>query len=163
MPPMKIQPIDIDSQRVKEAAAVRNDSAKPPVLKSRLRRLFIFDRQFPSVLRTSSSEKPIIAGESLHSNNEIEPSSVCLAKMVRNFIEDTNEKQQQQQPPAFKYGRSRYNCFNSNNSNDSSDEEFDIFGGGGFTETTTTNNTDPTEFLKVYKEKSPHQLNCING
>lgn len=146
MPPMKIQPIDIHSQRVKEAAAIRTDSAKPPVLKSRLRRLFIFDKQFPSGLKTSSSEKPITAGDG--GGTEFEPSSVCLAKMVRNFIEDNNEKQQQQQPPAFKYGRNRYNCFNSNNNNDSSDEEFDIFGGGGFAESTTTNNTDPTEFLK---------------
>ncbi|CAL0333488.1 unnamed protein product [Lupinus luteus] len=104
MPPLKIQPIDIDSERVKEATvaatANRNDS-------------------FPGVLKTSSSEKAIVAAEAPQSNNkdevvtEFEPSSVCLAKMVQNFI---------------------------------SDEEFDAFGGRGFTESTTT--TDPTELLK---------------
>ncbi|KAJ1398900.1 hypothetical protein SESBI_30695 [Sesbania bispinosa] len=136
MPPMKIQPIDIDSQsqKLKETTAVvRNDAVKP-VLKSRLKRLFVFDRQFPSVLRTSSSsissEKPI-AGEAPQSNNkdgagttaaaEFEPSSVCLAKMVQSFIEESNEKQP---PPAAKY---RCNCFNGNG-NDSSDEELDFFG-----------------------------------
>ncbi|XP_061339038.1 uncharacterized protein LOC133285773 [Gastrolobium bilobum] len=132
MPPMKIQPIDIDSPKLNEATAVvRNDVVKP-VLKSRLKRLFIFDRQFPSVLKTSSSssEKPV-SGDAPHSNNkdgagtttEFEPSSVCLAKMVQSFIEESNEKQ----PPAAKYGRNRCNCFNGN-SNDSSDEELDVFG-----------------------------------
>ncbi|KAI8011800.1 hypothetical protein LOK49_LG06G02874 [Camellia lanceoleosa] len=51
MPPMKIQPLD--SQAFQES--IRNDSAKP-VLKSSLKRLF--NRQFPSVLRISSAEKP---------------------------------------------------------------------------------------------------------
>lgn len=125
---MKIQPIDIDSQKLREAA-VRNDSTKP-VLKSRLKRLFVFDRQFPSVLRNSSSEKPI-AGEA-QSNKEaggtgFEPSSVCLAKMVQNFIEETNEKQ----PPATKCGRNRYNCFNGNSNDSSDDEQDDVFGGFG--------------------------------
>ncbi|KAE9592298.1 hypothetical protein Lal_00033515 [Lupinus albus] len=153
MPPMKIQPIDIDSERVKEAtttAVIRNDSTKPPVFKSRLRRLFIFDRQFPGVLKTSSLEKPTAPAEAPQSNNkgeagtEFEPSSVCLAKMVQNFMEETNDKAQQQLP-APKCGRHRCNCFNGNN-NDSSDEEFDGFGGRGFTESATT--TDPIELLK---------------
>lgn len=120
MPPNKIQPIDIENYGKVNEAEVRNDSAKP-VLKSRLRRLF--DRQFP---RISSPEK--LAGE-LSSNRdagggpEFEPSSICLAKMVQNFIEEPNEKQ----PPATKCGRNRCNCFNGNN-NDSSDDELDIFG-----------------------------------
>ncbi|XP_010535296.1 PREDICTED: uncharacterized protein LOC104810650, partial [Tarenaya hassleriana] len=120
--PMKIQPIDIDSPAVREPA--RADSGKP-VLKSRLKRLF--DRPFTSVLRSSTSEKPIAgAGEAHYGRGggtgaEFEPSSVCLAKMVQNFIEENNEKQP-------KCGRNRCNCFNGNN-DDSSDDELDLFGG----------------------------------
>ncbi|PRQ36206.1 hypothetical protein RchiOBHm_Chr4g0388891 [Rosa chinensis] len=129
--PMKIQPIDIDSEAVREP--VRIDSAAKPVLKSRLRRLF--DRQFPSVLRISSTEKPTVAGGDFNKDGgggggaiaEFEPSSVCLAKMVQNFLEETNEKQQ-----ATKCGRNRCNCFNGNN-NDSSDDELDVFGGESIT------------------------------
>lgn len=120
--PMKIQPIDslgdFDTQR----EAIRNDSSKP-VLKSRLKRLF--DRQFPSVLRISSAEKPTVDYNSKDVGGgaaEFEPSSVCLAKMVQNFIEESNEKQS-----AVKCGRNRCNCFNGTN-NDSSDDEFDVFG-----------------------------------
>ncbi|RDX58471.1 hypothetical protein CR513_62212 [Mucuna pruriens] len=132
MPPMKIQPIDIDSQKLKEATAVvRNDPVKP-VLKSRLKRLFVFDRQFSNVLKTSSSSsEKSTAGEAPQSNSkdgvgtaaEFEPSSVCLDKMVQSFIEDSNEKQA---PATAKCGRNRCNCFNGNN-NDSSDEELDGF------------------------------------
>ncbi|VVA33425.1 PREDICTED: unknown [Prunus dulcis] len=131
--PMKIQPIDVDSEALIEPARV--DSAKP-VLKSRLRRLF--DRQFPSVLRISSAqEKPSSGteppqqsfnnskdGGNAAATTEFEPSSVCLAKMVQNFIEESNEKQ-----PPPKCGRNRCNCFHGN-SNDSSDDELDVFGGG---------------------------------
>ncbi|TKY51947.1 Xaa-Pro aminopeptidase pepP [Spatholobus suberectus] len=131
MPPMKIQPIDVDSQKLKEATAARNDAVKP-VLKSRLKRLFVFDRQFPNVLRTSSSSEKPAAGEAPQSYSrdgagaaaaEFEPSSVCLDKMVQSFMEDSNEKQ----AAAAKCGRNRCNCFNGN-SNDSSDEELDVFG-----------------------------------
>ncbi|KAM1083791.1 hypothetical protein ACFX19_022546 [Malus domestica] len=132
--PMKIQPIEIDSENLIEPARV--DSMKP-VFKSRLRRLF--DRQFPSVLRISSAqEKPTATEQPSQQQNyntskdgatvaavaEFEPSSVCLAKMVQNFIEESNEKQ-----PPPKCGRNRCNCFHGN-SNDSSDDELDIFGGG---------------------------------
>ncbi|KAM1301554.1 hypothetical protein ACFX2H_012571 [Malus domestica] len=132
--PMKIQPIDIDSENLIEPARV--DSAKP-VLKSRLRRLF--DRQFPSVLRISSAHEKQPATEppppqqnynlskdegTIGAAAEFEPSSVCLAKMVQNFIEESNEKQ-----PPPKCGRNRCNCFHGNG-NDSSDDELDIFGGG---------------------------------
>ncbi|KAI9123305.1 hypothetical protein K1719_006194 [Acacia pycnantha] len=144
MPPTKIQPIDIDSRKLREAV-VRNDSAKP-VLKSRLRRLFVFDRQSPSVFRNSSPEKLVVAGE--YSSNrdgggsEFEPSSLCLAKMVHNFIEEPNEKQ----PPAAKCGRNSCNCFNSN-SNDSSDDELDVF--GGFNESITSASfRDPSDAFK---------------
>ncbi|CAL0316687.1 unnamed protein product [Lupinus luteus] len=124
MPPMKIQPIDIDPQNLKDSAVVRNDAVKP-VLKSRLKRLFVFDRQFQK-----ATEKTVAGVEPPQSirdvtpgdTTEFEPSSVCLAKMVQSFIEDRNEKQQS--TAAVKCGR---NCFNGNN-NDSSDDEFDFFG-----------------------------------
>lgn len=118
---MKIQPIDSPTYR----ESIQNDTAKP-VVKSRLKRFF--DRPFPSVLRISSAtEKPnaVGAGSELPYGKdgpvtEFEPSSVCLAKMVQNFIEENNEK-----PSAAKCGRNRCNCFNGN-SNDSSDDEFDF-------------------------------------
>ncbi|XP_028785084.1 uncharacterized protein LOC114740993 [Neltuma alba] len=143
MPPTKIQPIGIDSRKLGEAA-VRNDSAKP-VLRSRLRRLFVFDRQSPSVIRNSSPEKLNVPSEHLSNRDgvsEFEPSSLCLAKMVQNFIEETNEKQ----PPAAKCGRNRCNCFNGNN-NDSSDDELDVF--GGFNESITSASfSDASDALK---------------
>lgn len=116
MPPLKIQPIDSESY---EESPIRNEAATKPVMKSRFKRLF--DLQFPNVLRSSTTEKPTTgASEVYGKDSEIfEPSSVCLAKMVQNFIEDSNEKHVLQ-----KCGRNRCNCFNGN-SNDSSDEEFD--------------------------------------
>ncbi|CAL5208154.1 unnamed protein product [Lathyrus oleraceus] len=124
MPPMKIQPIDIDSEKLNQMrAVVRNDAVKP-VLKSRLKKLFVFDRQFTNVSKTSS--KPI-AGEVPPSGDRFsehfEPSSVCLAKMVQSFIEESNDKH----APVSKFARNSCNCFNGN-SNDSSDEELDFFG-----------------------------------
>ncbi|XP_038898340.1 uncharacterized protein LOC120086017 [Benincasa hispida] len=143
--PMKIQPIDIDVQTVREQ--VRTESAKP-VFKSRLRRLF--DRPFPSVLRIAAVEKPIIVGEPAQFSSkdggggtELEPSSVCLDKMVQNFIEENNEKQ----PATVKYGRNRCNCFNGN-SNDSSDDEFDVFGGFGESITSGSSGGDACDILK---------------
>ncbi|CAH8387421.1 unnamed protein product [Eruca vesicaria subsp. sativa] len=101
---MKIQPIDFDSPQ-SEATTTK------PVLKSRLKRLF--DRPFRT---TTASEKPFPGGET----TEFEPSSVCLTKMVQNFIEENNEKQ-------AKCGRNRCNCFNGNNNDNSSDDESDLF------------------------------------
>lgn len=132
--PMKIQPLDVDSELPAREPVVRPDSAKP-VLKSRFRRLF--DRQLPSVLRISSAaDKAIAVGDPAqfkeNGATEFEPSSVCLDKMVQSFIEDTNAETRQPPPPpptaAVKCGRNRCNCFNAN-SNDSSDDEFDVFGG----------------------------------
>lgn len=149
--PMKIQPLDTDPETLREP--FRTDSAKP-VLKSRFRRLF--DRQFPSVLRISSAEKPSVGEPSQYTtssaiNNsnkdggtEFEPSSVCLAKMVQNFIEESNERQ-----PAPKCGRNRCNCFNAN-SNDSSDDEFD-FDGFGDSFTSGSYGGDSSDMLKVKK------------
>ncbi|KAF5752345.1 hypothetical protein HS088_TW01G00253 [Tripterygium wilfordii] len=110
--PMKIQPIDFDHQ-----PHFLSETAKP-VLKSRLKRLF--DRQF----RVSSADKPGVGDQTQYvrygtATQEFEPSSVCLARMVQNYIEENNEKQLR--------GRNRCNCFNGNG-NDSSDDEFDAFG-----------------------------------
>ncbi|XP_008786071.2 uncharacterized protein LOC103704518 [Phoenix dactylifera] len=111
---MKIQPIG-------PKGAVRTDPAKPAG-KSRLKRLF--ERQFPSVLRISSAEKLAVAavGDGKDRGRDdgemVDPSSLCLDRMVLSFIEEGNEK-----PP-----RSRCNCFNGN-CDDSSDDEFDVRAG----------------------------------
>ncbi|KAL7610780.1 uncharacterized protein LOC111878117 [Lactuca sativa] len=110
---MKIQPIDNQSYGESVNLEAPATVTTKPVLKSRLKRLF--DRQFPSVLK-NNSEKTNGAGEV--KDGEFEPSSVCLAKMVQNFIEDTA-------PEKPKCGRNRCNCFNGN-INDSSDDEFDL-------------------------------------
>lgn len=131
--PMRIQPID----------SIRNDVVKPPVLKSRLKRLF--DRPFNGVLRISSAEKPTTGGEKDDGATaaEFEPSSVCLDKMVQNFMEENNEKQSS--AAAAKYARNRCNCFNGN-SNDSSDDELDFF-----SDSISANSSfsDPSDTLKV--------------
>ncbi|KAI7757804.1 hypothetical protein M8C21_029180 [Ambrosia artemisiifolia] len=118
---MKIQPIDNNSYD----ESVNSESpatVKPPVLKSRFKRLF--DRQFPSVLKINT-DKVNVSGEV--KDAEFEPSSVCLAKMVQNFIEDAA-------PEKPKCGRNRCNCFNGN-INDVSDDEFDLSAAGCFGET----------------------------
>jgi uncharacterized protein (TIGR01615 family) len=150
---MKIQPIDIDSQAFREP--VRSDTVKP-VLKSRLKRLF--DRQFPSVLRISSAEKPSGGGEAQQYSNkdggqtEFEPSSVCLAKMVQSFIEDTNETKQHS-IATNKFGKNRCNCFNGN-SNDSSDDEFDDFA-TGFGESLTSTGSFGGDVFDSLKSLTP--------
>ncbi|KAF5205110.1 putative DNA-directed RNA polymerase subunit beta-beta protein [Thalictrum thalictroides] len=111
---MKIQPIDCNTP------IFRNDQVKP-VVKSRFKRLF--EWQFSSVSKNLNVDKPCGSGTELlcykDVNNELEPSSVCLAKMVQNFIEENNEKQL----IPVKCNRNRCNCFNGNCS-DSSDDEF---------------------------------------
>ncbi|KAK9282049.1 hypothetical protein L1049_004961 [Liquidambar formosana] len=118
---MKIQPLDCQSPE----EPIRIEPVKP-VVKSRLKRLF--ERQFPSVLRISAPAEKV-GVEEPHLNKdgsgEFEPSSVCLAKMVQNFIEESNEKQS----AAVRCGRSRCNCFNVNN--DSSEDELDSYSGFG--------------------------------
>jgi len=79
------------------------------------------------VLKTSSSSDKPTSGELPQSNGrdttvEFEPSSVCLDKMVQNFIEESNEKSA---PATTKCGCNRCNCFKGNNNNNY--EEFDIF------------------------------------
>lgn len=153
--PMKIQPVDSDQ-------AYREQSKPPPVFKSRLKRLF--DRPFNSVLRISSAttEKPApFPGEvkdlaaapppAPAGAPEFEPSSVCLDKMVQNFIEE-NTFEKQPQTTAQKCGRNRCNCFNGN-SNDSSDDEFD-FGFGDFITNSNSSSSfgDSIDSLKVINQ-----------
>lgn len=109
---MKIQPVD--PLPVPKGPS-RTDPAKP-VAKSRLKRLL--EWQFPGVLRVSSAEKLAGGSAEQHCNKEgdLEPSS--LAKMVQNFIEESNEKQ-------GKCSRNRCNCFNGI----CSDDELDLSGG----------------------------------
>ncbi|EPS71668.1 hypothetical protein M569_03091 [Genlisea aurea] len=102
----RIQPID----------SILGDAVKPPVLKSRLKRLF--DRPFNGVLKASAAEKPTVE------RDEFEPSTVCLDRMVRNFIEDGNDKPAA--VPTAKCGLNRCNCFNGIG-NDSSDDELESF------------------------------------
>nr|UHH90347.1 eukaryotic translation initiation factor 2 [Gleditsia microphylla] len=137
--PMKIQPIDSHIH----AEGTRPELAKP-VVKSRLKRLF--ERQFPGVLKSSAAER--VGGEELHftkdllnDSNDFEPSSVCLAKMVQNFMEENQEKQS-----AFvRCGRTRCNCFNGNG-DDSSGDESDAFGNFGDSNYSSTG--EASEILK---------------
>ncbi|KAG9132728.1 hypothetical protein Leryth_014006 [Lithospermum erythrorhizon] len=136
--PMKIQPID--SQAFNESSTIRNDVvfASKPIVKSRLKRLF--DRPFTSVLRISSAADKSEAGGG--GAGEFEPSSVCLDKMVRNFIEESNEKPS---TAAVKCSRNRCNCFNGS-SNDSSDDEFGF--AFGFSDSNNSSFTDSSDVLK---------------
>ncbi|KAG6384341.1 hypothetical protein SASPL_155852 [Salvia splendens] len=126
---MRIQPID----------SIPRDAVKPPVFRSRLKRLF--DRPFNGALRVTSSEKPVTGGDKDGGGAaEFEPSSVCLDKMVQNFMEDNNEKPS----AAVKCARNSCNCFNGN-SNDSSDDELDFF-----SDSISANSSfsDPSDTLK---------------
>ncbi|KAI4303722.1 hypothetical protein MLD38_039320 [Melastoma candidum] len=116
---MKIQPVDFE---------VGEGETKPAAAKSRLKRLL--ERQFTSMLRIPSLEK-LPSLEKVSSDEEmveIEPSSVFLRKMVRNYLEESNCDKN---PALVRYGgRNRCNCFNGNGS-DSSDDEVDFFCGYG--------------------------------
>ncbi|XP_057517578.1 uncharacterized protein LOC130798559 [Amaranthus tricolor] len=117
---MKIQPIDAAG----DDEILVNEPVKP-VVKSRLKRLF----------RISVSEPvppPLPASAEV-----FEPSSVCLAKMVQNFIEESNEKVSQS--PAVRCTKNRCNCFNGNGS-DGSDGESD--------NNNTVSSADVCDFLK---------------
>ncbi|EEF41387.1 uncharacterized protein LOC8274718 [Ricinus communis] len=130
---MKIQPID---SLTPEEPPTRFEPVKQ-VVKSRLRRLF--DLQF---LRNSAAEKAVVDEPHFNKDsvNEFEPSSVCLAKMVQNFIEESNEKQSS---GAVRCSRNRCNCFNGN-CNDSSEDEFDSFGDSA----NVFSSSEATEMLK---------------
>ncbi|KAJ8491052.1 hypothetical protein OPV22_012773 [Ensete ventricosum] len=111
---MKIQPVQASGA---VAFQPRSDPAKPAA-KSRLKRLI--ERQFPSVLRSSSAEKAAGSGEGREKEREdggdIEPSSVCLDRMVIGFIEGGYHEKQP---------RGRCNCFNANFDDSSDDDDFD--------------------------------------
>ncbi|TKY62405.1 hypothetical protein E2542_SST12261 [Spatholobus suberectus] len=129
---MKIQPID---SHVPEERT-RLEPVKP-VVKSRLKRLF--ERQFSGVLRNSAAEK--IGGEEPHSGKDVsadfEPTSVCLAKMVQNFLEENPEKHS----VSMKCARNRFNSFE-----DSSDAETHAL--GGFGESSYSSSGEAQEILK---------------
>lgn len=110
---MKVQPIDA---KLSSLTIVKNDPVKVPA-KSRLKRLF--ERQFPKLAGAGDGkdrEKDDAGG----GGGDLEPSSVCLDKLVVSFMEDSSEKLA---AAAVKCGRTRCNCFNRN-CNDSSDDEF---------------------------------------
>lgn len=113
---MKIQPVDFNSPEC--------EAVVKPIFKSRFKRLL--EKPFSTVLKISAPDKPAGAAAEPPSNcnkgglEEFEPSSVCLAKMVQNFMEEGGEKQQ------GRCGRNRCNCFNRNCA-ESSDEEPDSY------------------------------------
>ncbi|KAJ6706281.1 hypothetical protein OIU79_010847 [Salix purpurea] len=72
-------------------------------------------------------------------DEHFEPSSVCLAKMVQSYMEESNDK-------PFR-GRHRCNCFNGNG-NDNSDDEFDVFGCGFGESMGIAPSGDACDFLK---------------
>ncbi|KAF2567070.1 hypothetical protein F2Q68_00028122 [Brassica cretica] len=99
----KVQPIDLseDLPTMKQMP------------KSRLKRLF--ERQF-SIKNATVGDfdaQPLSRGNS----GDFEPSSVCLAKMVVNFIEDNKEEEEKQ-----RCGRSRCSCFTGSGTESSGDE-----------------------------------------
>lgn len=115
--PMKIQPIEEPPPE---------ESSVKPVVKSRLKRLFELQFLRNSVV-TEKTATAIAAGDA-----EQEPSSVCLAKMVQNFIEDNSSNEK-----PF----NRCNCF----SNSTSDDEFDAY----FGKSDLASSAETLEILKV--------------
>ncbi|KAL3644921.1 hypothetical protein CASFOL_010101 [Castilleja foliolosa] len=107
--PMKIQPIDLNTfpepKPKSEAAAMR------PLLKSRFK--LLFERPFYRLPEKQAVNPP---PQNCYNDGveKFEPSSVCLAKMVQNFIEETNDKQ--------RCGRKKCNCFNVNCTASSGDD-----------------------------------------
>lgn len=113
--PLKIQPVDFNSPV--------DSAVSKPVVKSRFKRLF--ERPFGNVLRTPAPEKVVTdAGDdqvqlSRDVSDEFEPSSVCLANMVQNFIEESNDK-----TTLSKCCKNRCYCFKGDRS-DCDDDELD--------------------------------------
>lgn len=133
---MKIQPIDFYTPE-----DLSRYEAVKPVAKSRFKRLF----DFPSFLRVSAADR--VAGVEEPQLNkdgveEFEPSSVCLDKMVQNFMEDSNEKHS----GAIRCGRNQCRCFNGESGGDSEDEldSFNCFGNSNH-----NSSNDACELLKT--------------
>ncbi|XP_073051580.1 uncharacterized protein [Primulina eburnea] len=129
--PMRIQPIDCREW------SLGNHAGKAPVSKSRLKRLL--DKQFNSVMKISSADKPATGTVTAA---DFEPSSACLDKMVQNFMEENSEKHLPPAAAAVKYGRC--NCFNGS-SNLSSEDEFDFFSDHSIV---NSSSVDPSDTIK---------------
>lgn len=102
----KIQPVDVSEVEIPFPETMKQ------MPKSRLKRLF--ERQF-SLKNTSEAAAPP-PPLSRGGSGDFEPSSVCLGKMVVNFIEDNNNGEKQ------RCGRSRCSCFNWSGTESSGDE-----------------------------------------
>lgn len=138
---MKIQPIDSTTPECFESVKT--------VPKSRLRRLF----DFSSFLRGSAVADRSVAGDlqcGKDCSDEFEPSSVCLDKMVQNFIEENNEKQSVAATiKCSRHNHNQCNCVNGNNfcSSDGSEDEFDSFNCFG-NSNNHSSSTDACDLLK---------------
>ncbi|KAJ0453854.1 hypothetical protein HanIR_Chr15g0733761 [Helianthus annuus] len=139
---MKIQPVDCSSPECFESVKT--------VQKSRLRRLF----DFSSFLRSSAVADRSGAGETQCGKDvvdEFEPSSVCLDKMVQNFIEESTEKEKQS-VCLNKCGRCNHRRCNSGTgecSSDGSEDELDSFNCFGNSISSSTDACDPLKSLVV--------------
>ncbi|KAM7253961.1 hypothetical protein ACFE04_031643 [Oxalis oulophora] len=138
--PMKIQPLDysfsiedVHCNRLEQPVVV-----KPPVVKSRLKR--IFDLQFLRNTSAAVADKVVVTAANDDGGGEFEPSSVCLTKMVQNFIEgNPNEKQR----CGGHGGRNRCsNCFNG--VDNSSEDELDSY----FCSSNASSSGEAMEILK---------------
>ena len=129
--PLKIRPIDANG-----AAIASEVSKSAHASKFRLRKLF--ERQFST--RCSSAEKSYGEVKEKDPASDFEPSSLCLAGMVQNFMESgPNER-----PPSRCAGRL---CFNAN-SDDLSDDDFD-FADFFPASNSSSSAVDPIDLLKV--------------
>ncbi|KAJ0843085.1 hypothetical protein HanRHA438_Chr15g0687501 [Helianthus annuus] len=139
---MKIQPVDCSSPECFESVKT--------VQKSRLRRLF----DFSSFLRSSAVADRSGAGETQCGKDvvdEFEPSSVCLDKMVQNFMEESTEKEKQS-VCLNKCGRCNHRRCNSGTgecSSDGSEDELDSFNCFGNSISSSTDACDPLKSLVV--------------
>lgn len=117
---MKIQPIDY----TEEEPSMKCEVVAKPVLVFRSRFKWLFERPFTNGFRTLATDRtagfqPLNGKDGLE-ELDLEPSSVCLVKMVQNFMEENNDKQQ------HGCGKNKCNCFNGN-CTDSSDDELDSY------------------------------------
>ncbi|KAL8224922.1 hypothetical protein R6Q57_017479 [Mikania cordata] len=144
---MKIQPIDSTKPECFESVKA--------VPKSRLRRFF----DFSSFLRGSAVTDRSVAGElqcGKDCSDEFEPSSVCLDKMVQNFIEESNEKHYAAgTTKCSRHNHCQCNCVNGNCycSTDGSEDDSDSFNCFG-----NSNNCDPLKSLVICETVSERNL-----
>lgn len=139
--PLKIQPVDA----LGVTFPVPADAPKPaPASKSRFKRLF--ERQFTGAPKSAGAGD---GKEREAAASELEPSSLCLAKMVQNFMEaEPNER------PPPRCGRRRCNCFNGS-CDDSSEDELDF--GDAFISTAPSG--DAADLLRVLSFTLPPNPN----